>query len=203
RVHQVGAGHARGHGQVGGDRLQGLVGASQQLPRPVGHGVRAVLALAVHSEVDELGQLTGQVLHVHARAAVDLGRVLPGEQGHPEAFSRRLLRRAGPGHKVTAWPLPTTVTPPGTSTFLSMIAFRTTACRPILVLCRMTERSTEAQLLIRTPGESTDSRARPPETITPLLTRLLTARPTRSPVSCTNFAGGTEGTLVRIGQRLL
>src|SRR5215471_14816219 len=91
----------------------------------------------------------------------------------------------------------------GTMTFLSMIAFLITACRPTTVLCSSTERSTVDQLLTRTPGESTDSRTRPPDTMTPLLTMLSMARPTRSPESCTNFAGGWDGTWVRIGQRSL
>ena len=67
----------------------------------------------------------------------------------------------------------------------------------------ITARSTRDQLLTRTPGDSTDSRTRPPETITPLLTTLLIARPTRSPLSCTNLAGGCDGTWVRIGHRSL
>ena len=37
-------------------------------------------AHAVHPDVDQLAQLPGQVLDVHARAAVHLGRVLPGQQ---------------------------------------------------------------------------------------------------------------------------
>ena len=84
-----------------------------------------------------------------------------------------------------------------------MIAFLTTACRPILVLCSITDRSTVAQLFTRTPGESTDWRTRPPETMTPLLTRLSIARPTRSPASCTNLAGGSDGMWVRMGHRSL
>jgi 16S rRNA (adenine1518-N6/adenine1519-N6)-dimethyltransferase len=142
--------------------------------------------------------------------------------GGPEASSRP----GGPeaSHRVTSWPLPTTVTPPadttkpralscslstpttafsGTTTFLSRIASRTTAFLPIVVLCMMTERSTLDQELIRTPGDRTDWLTRPPETITPLLTTLLIARPIRSPLSCTNFAGGCEGTWVRIGHRSL
>ena len=67
----------------------------------------------------------------------------------------------------------------------------------------MTDRSTLAQLLTRTPGESTELRTRPPDTMTPLLTRLSAARPTRLRSSWTNFAGGWEGTWVRIGQRSL
>ena len=47
----------------------------------------------------------------------------------------------------------------------------------------------------RTPdGDSTEFRTSPPETMTPLLTTLLIARPTRSPASCTNLAGGCDGT---------
>src|ERR1035441_7624876 len=71
------------------------------------------------------------------------------------------------------------------------------------VLCSSTARSARAQLLIRTPGESTESRTSPPETMTPLLTTLLIARPTRSPSLCTNLAGGCEGTWVMIGPRSL
>ena len=84
-------------------------------------------------------------------------------------------------------------------TFLSMIAFCTTARRPTCTSCKMTESSTRDQLLTRTPGDSTDRRTRPPETITPLETRLSIARPIRSPLSCTNFAGGSDCMCVRIG----
>jgi hypothetical protein len=71
------------------------------------------------------------------------------------------------------------------------------------VLCKITERSTDDQLLTRTPGERTDLRTSPPDTMTPLLTRLSSARPSRSPSSCTNFAGGWDGTWVKIGHWLL
>ena len=62
-----------------------------------------------------------------------------------------------------------------------------------------TARSTRDQLFTRTPGESTDWRTRPPEITTPGLIRLSSARPTRSPTSCTNLAGGSDGTWVSIG----
>src|SRR5437773_2203029 len=64
-----------------------------------------------------------------------------------------------------------------------------------------TARSTQAQSSTRTPGDSTDPRTSPPDTMTPLLTTLLTARPCRpaSPSSKTNLAGGCGGTWVRIG----
>ena len=69
----------------------------------------------------------------------------------------------------------------------------------------ITDRSTRAQLSMRTPGESTDFRTFPPETITPFDTMLSTARPTRpfASSSCTNLAGGLLGTWVRMGQRSL
>src|SRR5438876_8120382 len=44
-----------------------------------------------------------------------------------------------------------TVAPARTTTFLSRMAFRTTARRPIRVLCRITDRSTRAQLSTWTP----------------------------------------------------
>src|SRR5690349_5218859 len=210
RVDQLRGARRGGHGQVGGDHLEGLVGAGQQVPGPVGHGVGAVSALAVHGDIDQRRQLAGQVGDMHARPAVHLGRILAGQQRDSQFVH----------YGTTSCPLPTTVMPPaettkprarscslstptwahsGTLTFLSMIASRTTACRPILVLCSSTERSTVAQLFTRTPGESTDRRTRPPEITTPGLTRLSVARPTRSPASCTNLAGGIEGTWVRIG----
>src|SRR5258707_15035953 len=60
-------------------------------------------------------------------------------------------------------------------------------------------RYTRVKLLPRNPCESAELRTKPPETTTPLLTTLLIARPMRSPVSCTNLAGGCDGTWVRIG----
>ena len=54
-----------------------------------------------------------------------------------------------------------------------------------------------------TPGESTDSRADAPETITPFDTMLSIAFPTRSPSSWTNLAGGLLGMWVRIGHSRL
>ena len=96
-----------------------------------------------------------------------------------------------------------TVAPSATTTFLSRTAFSTTACRPTLELCRITERFTRAQLSTRAPGDSTELRTSPPETMTPLLITLLTARPVRAPSSCTNLAGGCGGTCVRMGHRSL
>src|SRR5450755_1009697 len=227
-VHQVGAAHGRHHRQVGREGLQRAVGCRELCPRPVGDRLAPVRPLAVHGQPHQAADLAGEVLHVHARTAVDLGRVLPRQHGHarPPARPRGRPRRsrAGLGHSSTVWPLPTTVTPPsdttnprarswslstpttapsGITTFLSRIAFSTTACRPIRVLSSTTARSTRDQLSTRTPGDRTELRTRPPDTITPLLTTLLMARPIRSPASCTNLAGGCEGTWVRIGHRSL
>src|SRR5882757_4857656 len=116
--------------------------------------------VAVHGQV-HVGQLVGHVLHVHAGAAVDLGRVLPRAQWDLESVTSLV----GLAHLVTSWLLPTTVTPPsettnprsrswslstptfapsGTTTSLSMIAFCTTALAATTVLSMITERSTRA-----------------------------------------------------------
>jgi len=128
------------------------------------------------------------------------------------------------GNGATTRPLLTTVTPPAdttnprarscslstptvapskTATFLSRMAFSTTAWRWTRELRKITARSTRDQLSTRAPGDRTELRTSPPDTITPLLTTLLIARPTRSPSSWTNFAGGWEDTRVEIGQRSL
>src|ERR1700724_215255 len=125
------------------------------------HRSRPVGALAVHGQVHVLGQLLGQVLHVHAGAAIDLGRVLPRAQCDLESVTCLV----GLAHLVTSWLLPTTVTSPsettnprarswslstptcapsGTTTSLSMIAFCTTPLAPMTVLSMITERSTMA-----------------------------------------------------------
>src|ERR1022692_506328 len=218
-MHQAGGCGGGRHRQVGGDCLQCLVRARQAVPWLMGDSPGPVGALAVHGQGDQAAELAGQVLDVNSGSAVHIRRVFPRQQRH-----REFSPRTGGGHSGTSWPLPTTVMPPaettnprflscslstpiwtpsGTMTFLSRIASLTTACRLILVLFRMTARSTVAQLSTRTPVQSTDLRTSPPETMTPSLTRLEMARPTRSPLSCTNLAGGRDATLVRIGQRSL
>ena len=62
----AGTGQGGGHGQVGGYHLEGLVGVGQQLPGPVRDRVGPVGALAVHGQIDQRGQLAGQVGDVHA-----------------------------------------------------------------------------------------------------------------------------------------
>ena len=84
-----------------------------------------------------------------------------------------------------------------------MIASLISACRPTFTLCSSTARSTVDHEFTRTPGDSTDPRTRPPETITPLETSESIARPTRSPLSCTNLAGGSASMWVRIGHSSL
>ena len=46
-------------------------------------------AEAVHVDVDDAAQLADEELDVHAGAAVDLGRVLPGQHRNPHAADPR------------------------------------------------------------------------------------------------------------------
>ena len=141
RVHQLGAVDTPAAIDRSTDiaRSAASSGAS---PASASHGVVHDRVLAVRptrapSTSAKRRQLARQVLDVHAGAAVDLGRVLAREQ-------RDL-------HAATTLPLPTTVTPPSDTvnprsrsaswstptarparprTFLSRIAWRTTALRP-------------------------------------------------------------------------
>src|SRR5436190_1158544 len=177
-VDEVGVGDAGRHRQVDRHRPQrrqrGRI-AGQRFPRPMDD--RAVPAPRMHRDVVQRRQLARQVLDVHAGAAVHLGRVLACEQADL--------------HARTTWPLPTTVTPPAdtvkprsrsrswstptlapssTHTFLSRIARCTTASRPTSTPCIRTEASTSAYECRWTPGESTERRARAPESTTPAQT---------------------------------
>jgi AcrR family transcriptional regulator len=167
-----------------------------------------------------LGQAIVRLCDAHLYANL-LGRDEPEIE---TALGLAAALLGAPSYGSTTRPLPTTVIPPSdtvnprsasrslstptaasavTTTFLSRIASRTTARGMIRALCSTTEWSTVARSSTRTPGDSTDSRTCPPDTITPLLTTLLTACPVRSPSSKTNFAGGWGGTWVRIGHRWL
>ena len=55
----------------------------------------AVGTLAVHGQVDQPGQLAGEVGHVYPGPAVDLGRVLPGEQRHAQPGRCHMASLAG------------------------------------------------------------------------------------------------------------
>ena len=65
------------------------------------------------------------------------------------------------------------------------------------------EPSTEARECTRTPGEKTERRTSAPEMTTPGLISELMAWPVRFGSSCTNFAGGSGGMCVMIGQARL
>src|SRR5699024_5111206 len=83
-----------------------------------------------------------------------------------------------------------TVAPSATTTDLSRIALLTFACRPTWTPSISTDPDTWDQECTRTSGESTEELTSPPETTTPGEMIESVACPTRSPLSCTNFAGG-------------
>lgn len=68
------------------------------------------LAPAVHVQVDEGSQLVGEELDMDARATVDVGRILPGQQAdsHPEppvsAAGSHMVTQKGPMGKTTIFP---------------------------------------------------------------------------------------------------
>ena len=154
----------------------------------------------MHRHVDEPGELPREVLDVDARAAVDVRRVLAGEERDAHAsgplYTLALADDDDPaGRDDEALRSCSGSTPscaPGSiTTFLSTIAFRTIAPSPTstpshqhgaLDLGAASGRST--------PGESTDRRTIPPETITPAQTIESTAMPVCPGSSKTNFAGG-------------
>ncbi len=84
-VDEMGGVRRRGHRQVGRHREQrGIcLGGDQVRIGAVCRDVELVArrAEAVHLDVDQPAQLARQILDVHARAAVDLGRVFTGEEG--------------------------------------------------------------------------------------------------------------------------
>ncbi len=72
-----------GHGEVHGEGPQGVVGAVEGGPGAVAYdALGAALTPAVHVEVDQGPQLPCEELHMDARAAVHIRRVLPGQQSH-------------------------------------------------------------------------------------------------------------------------
>ena len=93
--------------------------------------------------------------------------------------------------------------PSGTTTFLSRIAPRTTACRPTWTPCMSTDASTCAHECTWTPGESTERFTDDPETTDPGDSRLSRAVPTRPAEPCTVRAGGQASWSVKIGQARL
>ena len=118
--------------------------------------------------------MAGQVLDMHARSSVHLRGVLLGEQGdtaHTTTFSP-LPMTTMPRAEMVKWlasssgSVPTR-TPGATTTFLSMMARRTTAPSPMRTLSMITESSTSAPWSTFTPGEMTERLTVPPEMIEP------------------------------------
>ncbi len=87
-VHEFAVPEPGGHGEVDGERAQGVVGVVQGGPGAVpgdgGAGVRGgALAPAVHGEIDERRELPGEEFDVDTGPAVNVGRILPAQQSHP------------------------------------------------------------------------------------------------------------------------
>jgi membrane-associated phospholipid phosphatase len=146
----------------------------------------------------------------------------------PAAFTQTTREELGGrrrrGQASIFWPFPMMTTPPsettnrsrsrsrstpilapsGTWTFLSRMALRTTAPRPMSASCISTDPSTLAPAWTLTPGDRTERRTVPPDTTTPAETIESSACPVRpSPSSNTNLAGGRGSCQERIGQRRL
>src|SRR5215475_5890315 len=111
-MHDVGATSCDSHGQVCRNHLERRAGCCQVRPRLVRDRTLTFSALAVHGQVDVCGQRAGKVFHVDTSAAVNLGRVLPGQ--HRNSGSNDVAARTG--HCGTFWPLPTTVMPASETT---------------------------------------------------------------------------------------
>ena len=92
------------HGEIGPEHPEGSVG-----PFRIVLGVRgralARLAHALDVDIDELAQLRHQLGDVHAGAAVDRGRILPGQQRDGQSIS---VCQRHSWHRSTASPMLTT-----------------------------------------------------------------------------------------------
>ena len=152
---------------------QRRVGAGQRVPRPVRHRGRAGPrpGSARSGRRDRPAPGPGTRRAPRRRRTPPAGT--PWSAARPERPWPSPLTRAPPGPCRPRSPRPRRPRtrgpgrgpcrrpprrPSGTTTFLSRIALRTTACRLIRVLCMITDRSTVAQLFTRTPGQSTDLR---------------------------------------------
>ena len=90
---EVGAVGPRGHREVGRQDVQGRV-RLREAPVLLGDGDRAV-ALGTHAqnvEIDAAAQMSGQEVDVDPGSAVDVGRVLAGEEGHAHGTDHSLHR---------------------------------------------------------------------------------------------------------------
>ena len=195
-VDEVRALDAGGHRQVDRERLQrrrvrlaprrARPRAGTRRPaarRPAG---RAVGAPAVDGHLDEPRELAREVLDVDAGAAVDLGRVLAREERDPQVRHppsrpcrsrrcRRRRRRSARGRPRVDADL---ALPARSATFLSTIALRTIALAADVDAVHAAPSPRPRRASGRcTPGESTERRTTPPETITPAQTIESTAMP--------------------------
>src|SRR5262249_8796729 len=101
-------------------------------------------------DVDQPPQLARQVLDVNTRAAVDVGRVLAGEQRdlHASTVAPFGMTTTPPAETVKRSPSASgstpIVAPSAMRTLLATIARRTTALRPTSTPCMRTESVTSA-----------------------------------------------------------
>ena len=151
-----------------GQSVPGLVGTRHE-------GVISGLPEAVHAHVEQLCELPGKVLHVHAGAAIYLRRVLPcqkGNTGHPTTFSPFPITTMPLAEMVNRLASISGSTPtcaPGSTdhVFVDDGPPHNCAFSPMRTLSIMTEPSTSAPCCTNTPGEITEPRTVPPEIMVP------------------------------------
>jgi hypothetical protein len=87
---EVGAAAVGGHRQVDAERAQGGVrgGELGQVRIPAHTGVGSRVAERPDADVDQRPQHLREVLDVNAGPAVDVGRILPGQQIHAHVGHR-------------------------------------------------------------------------------------------------------------------
>lgn len=87
-MHHVDVSGGVGHAQLRRHHLHGGVGRVQHRIGLVHHGIGAGHAHAVHGDIAEHAESIDELRDVHARAAVHLGWILPGQHGDPQSVAR-------------------------------------------------------------------------------------------------------------------
>ena len=215
-VDEVGALDAGGHREVDRHRLQrGACGrAASAVPRPVARrGRRRAVARPSSARRGRRSarELARQVLDVHARAAVDLRRVLAGEQRDPHASTRGALAdhddaaRRDTVKRSRSASGSTPICAPGS--IAHVLVEDRAAHDGVAADVDAVHQHRALDLRVASararPGERIERRTVPPETTTPAQTIESSAWPARPSSSKTNLAGGSGSGQVRIGQSLV